>query len=68
MERKTLPGYCLASKPVNRAKVGYAMRGALRDVALAQAGVAVADSEQAPSWLGCLVHQVSAVHQAGLFK
>ncbi len=35
MERETMPGYCLASKPVNRSSIQYAMRGTLRDVALA---------------------------------
>jgi hypothetical protein len=38
MKRETMPGYCLASKPVNRSSIQYAMRGSFHDVALALAG------------------------------
>ncbi len=32
MERETMTGYCLASKPVNRSSMQYAIKGPLREV------------------------------------
>ena len=32
MERETVPGYCLVSKPVNRSSVEWAIRGPMRHV------------------------------------
>jgi len=43
MERETVPGYCLVSKPVNRSSVEYAMRGALCHVTHAELAVMAAE-------------------------
>src|SRR5712691_9500973 len=43
MERETVPGYCLVSKPVNRSSVESAMRGALCHVTYAELAAMAAE-------------------------
>ena len=44
-----MPGYFFVSNPVNRSSVKYAMRGALRDVTLAQRGLLLRTGNHATS-------------------